>query len=110
MAKLDVARQGWRLTDRALIVRRGVFTRRTTVVPVAKLQSVSLDQGPVQRWFGLGVVTARVAASRVDVPALGWAEAERLQQALVARSSAGSSAGAHPEDPVYGGIAEIQGG
>lgn len=84
LARLDVSRQGWLLTDEVVVARRGVLTRRTSIVPRSKVQSVAVDQGPLARRLGLAVLTVRVAGSRVELPALGWSEALALHEALVA--------------------------
>jgi putative membrane protein len=84
LARLDVSRQGWLLTDGVVVARRGVLTRRTAIVPRSKVQSVAVDQGPVLRRLGLGVLTVRVAGSRVELPALGWADAVALHETLIA--------------------------
>jgi putative membrane protein len=48
--------------DSGLVVTtRGLFTMRTDVVPRAKIQSVRLSQGPLQRWL-------RLASVRFDLP------------------------------------------
>ncbi|MEQ1506277.1 MAG: PH domain-containing protein [Myxococcota bacterium] len=82
LARLDVARQGWRVTDRWVVARRGVLTRSTAMIARAKLQSVVLIQGPILRRFGLGRLSLRVAGSRVDLPVLRWADARALQDQL----------------------------
>jgi putative membrane protein len=39
--------------DRLVVSRRGLLVRRLDVVPLARVQSVRLEQGPLQRAFGL---------------------------------------------------------
>jgi putative membrane protein len=41
------------LDDRMVVSRRGFLARRLDVVPLARVQSVRLQQGPLQRRFGL---------------------------------------------------------
>ena len=43
-------RQGYALTPYALLLRRGFFWRKLAVFPLARLQGISLSQGPVDRW------------------------------------------------------------
>lgn len=84
LARLDFARQGWLVTDTLVISRRGVVTRTTWFLARSKLQSATVVQGPMMRWRGLGVLTVRVAGSRVQLPVLGLADALDLQRQLVA--------------------------
>ena len=56
-----VANWSAQLTDRALIVRKGVFTKVEKTIPLEKITDLSSTQGPVMRLFDLkqlGVETA----------------------------------------------------
>jgi putative membrane protein len=46
---LSWKRHGYRLTPHAVLVRRGFLWRRLAVFPLARLQSVSISQGPIDR-------------------------------------------------------------
>lgn len=46
---LSWKRHGFMLTDAALLLRRGVVWRKLAIVPLARLQGVSLSQGPIDR-------------------------------------------------------------
>lgn len=47
---------GWAVDDRVIVARQGWFTRRQYVVPHARLQSVRVSQGPLERRAGLADV------------------------------------------------------
>lgn len=53
------------LDERVTVTRSGLLTRRTAVVPHAKVQSVRLVQGPLQRRLGLASVHLDTAGGRV---------------------------------------------
>lgn len=46
---LSWKRQGYYLTDFGLLLRRGVVWRKLAIFPLARLQGVSLSQGPIDR-------------------------------------------------------------
>jgi putative membrane protein len=46
-------RQAFRVTSKALLLRRGVVHRELTIVPHARTQSCGVKQGPLQRQLGL---------------------------------------------------------
>ncbi|WP_259363503.1 PH domain-containing protein [Microbacterium esteraromaticum] len=46
---LSWRRHGYRLTAHSVLVRRGFLWRRLAVFPLARLQSVSISQGPIDR-------------------------------------------------------------
>lgn len=64
-------RQGYALTDFGLLLRRGAVWRKLAIFPLARLQGVSLSQGPVdraQRVSGAqihsvqGIITGKISA------------------------------------------------
>ncbi|MFB6103778.1 MAG: PH domain-containing protein [Halobacteriaceae archaeon] len=77
----------WRfeVREEELYIRRGVFTRVTTLVPYVRVQHVDSRRGPVERLVGLGSVVVYTAGSRgsdVTIPGLTRERAEALQQRL----------------------------
>lgn len=101
MAYLDWRAQGWRITPRAIVARRGFFRRRTWIIDRTKLQSVHVAQGPLMRIHALGRLVVRVAGSEVHLPDLGLPHARSLLAELaptegVLPTPAGSAAGGPP--------------
>jgi len=82
LVALDWQYQGWMVTDRVVVARRGFLLRRTWVVPQDKLQSIHLVQGPLLRLHRLGRLVLRVAGSQVILPDLGDDMAARLMETL----------------------------
>jgi putative membrane protein len=68
----------------ALVARGGRVTQRTVWVPLAKVQSLRLSQGPVQRWLRLSTLHVDAAGRRVTASLRDRdaAEAEQLLRAL----------------------------
>ncbi len=85
-AALDWRLQGWLVTDRVVVARRGFWRRSTWLVPREKLQSVHLVQGPLMRLHGLGRLVLRVAGSQVVMPDLSFG----ASSGLLAQLSPGS--------------------
>ncbi|WP_438841207.1 PH domain-containing protein [Actinoplanes auranticolor] len=74
---------GTGLTPEVFVARSGLLTKELTVVPYARLQSVRVVQGPVQRWLRLATVYADTAGGRSGVAqdrdvAEAWWIAEQL--------------------------------
>ncbi|GGQ50869.1 PH domain-containing protein [Couchioplanes azureus] len=82
------------LTSEVFVSRSGMLTRELTLVPYARLQSVRVVQGPVQRLLGLASVYADTAGGRSGVAedrdlAEAWWLAEQLSvRARAARGPA----------------------
>ncbi|MFI7522035.1 PH domain-containing protein [Micromonospora globbae] len=82
------------LHERVVAVRSGLLTRQLTLVPYARIQSVRVVQGPLQRRLGLATVhvdTAGGAGAAAESRDLG--EAWWLAAELIARTHAARRAG-----------------
>jgi uncharacterized protein len=84
--------RSWGYAEREddLLVRHGLFMRKLSIVPYARMQFVDVTVGPMERMFGLATVTMHTAAAASDaqIPGLPAAEAARLRDRL---SSLGES-------------------
>ena len=76
------------MDDRLVVSRAGLFARRTDLVPLARVQSLRLTQGPLQRWLRLASVHADSPVGLVNAQGVHRepAEARRLVQEGVARA------------------------
>ncbi|WP_239525661.1 PH domain-containing protein [Microbacterium sp. B35-30] len=63
---LSYRRNGFRLTADALLMRRGVVWRKLVILPLARLQSIGLYQGPLDRASGVTNVRAHVVTGPVS--------------------------------------------
>ncbi len=62
---LEYGRRAFGLTDTVFVIRDGFFNRRYSIIPLMRIQSVSLHQGPVQRWRGVASVRAELVPGPV---------------------------------------------
>lgn len=95
--ELDMLR--YTLTDEALRLRRGVVNVEEVTLSFANIQNVKFNQGPVQRYFGIGDLIVEVAGGGAAVAAAqqgaqvmhhqglikGISEPERLRDTIQAR-------------------------
>jgi membrane protein YdbS with pleckstrin-like domain len=81
---------GYAERDEDLLVRHGLFVRRLSIVPYARMQFVDVTAGPAERLLGLATVTLHTAAAASDarVPGLPGREAARLRDRLAALGEA----------------------
>lgn len=77
---------GYAERDVDLLVRHGLWTRRLSIVPYARMQFVDVTAGPLERLLGLATVQLHTAAAASDarIPGLPPAEASRLRDRLTA--------------------------
>jgi membrane protein YdbS with pleckstrin-like domain len=76
---------GYDVTEDELYVQTGIWLRTLTVVPFGRVQHIDVSQGPIERRYGVGVLTLHTAgtrASAVVLPGLEMADAERMRDEI----------------------------
>jgi putative membrane protein len=102
---LELRYLGAGLAPEVFVSRWGLLTREMSVVPYARLQSVRVIQGPLQRRLGLATVYADTAGGRSGQArdrdlAEAWALAEQLAlRAQLARSPIAPATPSSPSSP-----------
>lgn len=82
----DYRRQGWRLDESGLEIRRGIFWRREITVPRARVQHTDVRQGPLQRQYGVAklvIHTAGTEAPSIELNGLSLPIAQWLRDELI---------------------------
>lgn len=78
--------RSWGYVERAddLVVQRGIFIRKLSVVPYGRMQFIDVTAGPVDRLFGLATVQLHTAAAATDarIPGLLRSDADALRDRL----------------------------
>ena len=65
MGRARWARTSWRLDERGLQVRRGIFWRSEVLVPRTRVQHLDLERGPIERRYGLATLIVHTAGTRL---------------------------------------------
>ncbi|WP_258060282.1 MULTISPECIES: PH domain-containing protein [unclassified Arthrobacter] len=112
IAPLSWRRNGYALTDTALLIRSGALWRVLSVVPHERTQSIALEQGPLRRRFGTSdlILHSTPGPVRPHVRKIDVDDARTLflEQAVRAREARrrdrtgrwnSSAAAPAPEDP-----------
>lgn len=89
---LEARRRAFGLREHDLIYRRGLFVRRTQVLPLVRLQHVETLSNPVERAFGLVRLACFTAGGRgadLIIEGLTAERAEAIKQHLLERLSPG---------------------
>lgn len=81
-----VRAMGYQVGEEDLTVASGLMFRSVETIPYGRIQSVTIDEGPVARRYGLATLSLSTAHdSSVTLPGLPRDEAERLRALLVER-------------------------
>ena len=80
----------WELDGLGVATRTGWLTQVTRIAPLARIQTIDTEQGPVARLFGLAKVTVTTASAKgpLEIDGLDAAVAERVVEALTAATDA----------------------
>jgi membrane protein YdbS with pleckstrin-like domain len=85
---LEFAHASYRIDDRGIEIRWGVFWRQVINVPRSRIQHTDVSQGPLERKFGLGtlvIYTAGISHAQVDLPGLAHEDALIIRDYLLPR-------------------------
>jgi membrane protein YdbS with pleckstrin-like domain len=113
----------YKLTQNEMVWRRGVWFRKTGIVPYNRITNIDIEQGPISRKLGIGSLkiqtagysgasggTGRSAEIRIE----GVVHFEELRQFIMGfvhgRKQAGPATGVyeHPEDKVLEELVKIR--
>jgi membrane protein YdbS with pleckstrin-like domain len=72
-------RWAYEVRDEEIDLRRGAFTVRRTLVPMARVQHVDTSRGVLEQSLGIATVIFHTAAGPTAIPALPVAEAEAVR-------------------------------
>ncbi len=77
--------RGYQISADRLRVVRGLLWRSDTVVPFGRVQHIDVDQGPLERFFGIATLTLHTAGNHnasVQLPGLGEALARDMRESI----------------------------
>lgn len=84
---VDLRHRHWRwgLDDRWIEQRHGVLSRKTQIVPRSRVQTLTTQTGPIDRWLGLSslvVHTAGTSTPNLTIPHLDRTTVDALRTEL----------------------------
>ena len=77
--------RGYQISADRLRVVRGLLWRSDTVVPFGRVQHIDVDQGPLDRFFGIATLTLHTAGNHnasVSLPGLGETLAREMREEI----------------------------
>lgn len=82
-----VASTKYTLTDETLTIRRGVFWKRESSIPLWKITDIVVSQGPIMAWFSLKLVHVQTsgqgATNIAEGQLLGLADPDSARAAIL---------------------------
>lgn len=80
---------GYLTRENDIVFREGILFRSVTILPYGRIQDININEGPIERAYGLSTITLKTAGgslSDVSIPGLERHEAERIRD-LVTREA-----------------------
>ena len=80
---------GYLTRENDIVFREGILFRSVTILPYGRIQDININEGPIERAYGLSTITLKTAGgalSDVSIPGLERREAERIRD-LVTREA-----------------------
>ena len=100
-----------RLTTQAVEVRKGVFNRSETTIPLNRITDVRLHDGPVMRFYGVRGVKLETAGQLGDTGSegnlIGVVDAAPFRDAVLLQRQAAQESEQSSESPASDQVADI---
>ncbi|MDM5153749.1 PH domain-containing protein [Bacillus sp. DX1.1] len=80
--KLRQRYHSYQLNEEELEIQHGMFVVKRVLVPMMRVQHVTIEQGPIMRKHGLAELQISTAATSHSIPGLRMREAEQLKQQI----------------------------
>ena len=81
----------YRLTDRALLVDKGILFKSRKTIPLDKITDLELVQGPLLRVFGMWIIKIQTAGTASQMPVamlIGVIDPEQIREEILAAKTA----------------------
>lgn len=79
---IEYAQWQYMIADDRIEIKKGIFWKSHTVLPISRIQHVCAKQGPVQRMFKLGTIEIMTAAGMHTIQELDFETAEEICELL----------------------------
>ncbi len=73
---------GYEIKDTEMDIQHGIIIIKRTLVPMARIQHVDTEHGPIMRLFGLATLAVSTAGTNHKIPALTFEKAAELRKQI----------------------------
>lgn len=83
--------KGFAVRKHDILYKKGLFWRSILIIPFSRIQHCEIDQGPIDRFFGLtslNIFTAGGTSSDLAIPGLEPLQANRLKEFILIKTAA----------------------
>lgn len=76
---------GYAIEEDKVVIRHGIFFVKETVIPIIRIQNITISQGPINRKLGLYKVELFLASGIFEIVGLNQETADRISENLKSR-------------------------
>lgn len=80
--EIEYRQWGYQITDDKVEFRHGIFFVTTTVIPIVRIQHITISNGPIYRKLGLSKVKIFLASGSFEIEGLSMATADTISENL----------------------------
>ncbi len=80
--EIEFRQWGYIITDDRVEISHGIFFVKTTVVPIVRIQHITLSSGPIIRRLGISVVNIHTASGVFSIQGIPDEEAKAMAEML----------------------------
>ena len=84
LPQIDVRNWYYEIREDEVDTLHGIWIKERRIVPMSRIQHVNVNQGPVQRRYGLATVEYFTAAGRSEIPQLAIERAAEVRDQIAA--------------------------
>lgn len=88
----ELGRLGYQLREHDVSLRSGAINHRVETIPFSRVQHVTIQRGPIDRWLGLASLEVSSAGPDLSIPGLAVDDATRIKQLIADRAGVDDAA------------------
>ncbi len=79
---IEYRQWGYNITDDRVEIRHGIFFIKNTIIPIVRIQHITVSQGPIIRKLGISVINIHTASGQFSIEGISNAEANSIAEGL----------------------------
>jgi len=79
---IEYRQWGYIISEDRVEIRHGIFFVKTTVIPIVRVQHITISQGPINRKLGISVVNIHTASGQFGIEGISKEDASSIAEGL----------------------------
>lgn len=82
---IEYKQWGYMIAEDKVVIRHGIFFIKKTIIPIIRIQNITVSQGPINRKLGLYQVEIALASGQFSIEGLDRETADAISENLKSR-------------------------